>query len=232
MALWGGLNKICDAQQVPFRTYTTKFVSTENPISENGNWINGKANGLNWSDVSSSKGKAVGHQEGGVHYLDGTALLSGIWGSDQAAKATVFVGTTYASDYPEVELRLRSSLTAHNCSGYEIAFSVAGKTPKAYLMLVRWNGPVGDYTVLKQPFGPQYAVSNGDVVKATIIGNTITAYINGMQMAQATDSVYKAGSPGIGFNFDWVEQGAPKGTNSSYGFTNFTATDNVKDPNF
>jgi hypothetical protein len=184
--------------------------------------------GLDWSDVSTSKGQAVGHQKGDVHYLDGTALLTGLWGADQMAKATVFAGTTYASDYPEVELRLRSSLSAHNCSGFEIAFSAAGKTAKAYLMLVRWNGPVGDFTVLKQPFGLQYGVITGDVVKASIIGNTLTAYINGVQVAQATDSIYTSGNPGIGFNFDWVDQGAAKGTNSSFGFTNFTATDNTK----
>lgn len=95
-------------------------------------------------------------------------------------------------------------------------------------MLVRWNGPVGDYTILKQPFGTQYAVCNGDVVKATIIGSTITAYINGVQMAQAVDSIYKNGAPGRGFNFDWIDQGAPRGTNSSYGFTDFTDTDKIK----
>ena len=159
MSLIGSFSAISERSKFPNRTYSTSFKLTENPISEDGIWMNGRTDGLDWSDVSTSDGIAIGHQKGDVHYLDGTALLGGSWGADQAAKATVFVGTTYASAFPEVELRLRSSLSAHNCSGYEIAFSAAGKTAKAYLMLVRWNGPVGDFTVLKQPFGPQYGVS-------------------------------------------------------------------------
>jgi hypothetical protein len=123
-------------------------------------------------------------------------------------------------------------LSAHHCSGYEIAFSAAGKTSKAYLMLVRWNGPVGNFTVLKQPFGPQYGVSNGDVVKATMIGNTLTAYINKKQVAQVTDSVFTSGNPGIGFNFDWADSNAPKGTNNTYGFRDFTATDDLTNRDF
>jgi hypothetical protein len=218
--------------RVPPRTYKTNFAANENPISENGNWINGKTNGLNWSDISTSNGMATGHQKGNVHYKDATALLTGAWGADQMAKATVFCDKTYITDYPEVELRLRSSLTAHKCSGYEIAFSAAGKTSKAYVMLVRWNGPVGDFTVLKQPFGPQYTVVNGDVVKATMIGNTLTAYINGIKVAHAEDTTCKSGSPGMGFNFDWADSSAPKGKNSSYGFTDFTATDDLKNPDF
>jgi hypothetical protein len=232
MSLFCGIKTDSVADKGPFRTYYTSFTTNENPISEKDNWINGKTNGLDWSDISTVKGHAIGHQLGNVHYLDATALLTGYWNADQGAKATVFVGTTFASDYPEVELRLRSSLSAHNCSGYEIAFSAAGKTTKSYVMLVRWNGPIGDFTVLKQPFGPQYGVSNGDVVKATIIGHTLTAYINNVQVATATDSIYTKGSPGMGFNFDWVGQKSAKGTNISYGFTNFTATDNIINQDF
>lgn len=83
--------------------------------------MNGKTDGFDWSDVSTTKGIAASHQRGDVHYLDGTALLKGSWGADQGAKATVYVGTTYVSYYPEVELRLSSSLSPHNCTDYEIA---------------------------------------------------------------------------------------------------------------
>jgi hypothetical protein len=61
---------------------------------------------------------------------------------------------------------------------------------------------------------------NGDVVKATIIGHVITAYINGRQIAQWTDSTFATGSPGIGFYL----HGAP-GLNADFGLTNFTAFD-------
>lgn len=221
-------NRFNTPQNNPPRTYKTNFATNENPILEDGNWITGKANGPDWSDISTSNSRATGHQKGDVHYTDATALLTGAWGADQMAEATVFCGNTYISDYPEVELRLRSSLSPHKCTGYEIAFSAAGKTSKAYVMLVRWNGLVGDFAVLKQPFGPQYGVVNGDVVKATMIGNTLTAYINGVKVAQAEDTTYKSGSPGMGFNFDWADSNAPKGTNSSFGFTDFSATDDIK----
>ncbi len=225
-------NHFNTSQKIPTRTYTTKFSANENPISENGNWINGKTNGLDWSDISTQNGKAIGHQKGDVHYKDATALLTGKWGNNQMAEATVLCGKTWPEDYPEVELRLRSSLSPHKCTGYEIAFSAAGKTSKAYVMLVRWNGPVGDFTVLKQPFGLQYGVQNGDVVKATMIGYTLTAYINGVQVAQAVDTTYKSGNPGIGFNFDWAGSNAPKGTNNSYGFTGFKAADGNQTQSF
>jgi hypothetical protein len=210
------------------RTYSTKFSFSENPLSDNGNWINGKGTGVDWSNVSVENGHAIGHQEGNVRYVDATALLTGIWADDQAARAKVFVGKTYREDYPEVELRLRSSLSPHTCNGYEIAFSAAGRTAGAYLILVRWNGPVGDFTYLADLRGPKYGVTNGDVIEATITGSTLTAYLNGVQIAQVTDTVYKSGSPGMGFNFDWVDKGKATGTNESYGFTEFTASDLVE----
>jgi hypothetical protein len=68
--------------------------------------------------------------------------------------------------------------------------------------------------------GTPYGVADGDIVKATIVGNVITAYINGVQVLQATDGTYASGSPGIGFYL----RGVP-GVNRDYGFTSFTASD-------
>ncbi len=47
---------------------------------------------------------------------------------------------------------------------------------------------LGKFTYLKQNGGAQYGIADGDVVKATVVGNVITAYINGVQVAQATDT--------------------------------------------
>jgi hypothetical protein len=71
------------------RTYTTKFSLTENPISESGNWINGKGVGLDWSDIATTPGLAYGTESGITGYDDSTALLTGTWGPDQTAQATV-----------------------------------------------------------------------------------------------------------------------------------------------
>ena len=120
--------------------------------------------------------------------------------------------------YEEVELRLRSSLSAHKATGYEILFRCS-KTDKAYTQIVRWNGPLGDFTYLDAAGGSKFGVANGDVVKATIVGKVITAYINGVKVLQATDDTYPGGSPGMGFYLEGAG-----GVNEDYGFTRFTAS--------
>lgn len=205
------------------RTYTTNFPLTENPISENGNWENGKTVGLDWADAATIPGRAFGLEfglgSGSKAYDDAAALLTGNWAPNQSAQATVYSFNPNDKIYEEVELRLRSSLSAHSATGYEILFRCS-KSQDAYAEIVRWNGPLGSFTYLDRHKGAQYGVATGDVVKATIIGNVITAYINGVQVAQATDSTYATGHPGMGFFL----QGTT-GVNRDYGFTSFTASD-------
>ena len=172
-----------------------------------------------WQDSRSRLGRhlddsrpAVGHA-GPARYADATALLTGTWRADQATEGTVYAGKTFGS--PEVELRLRSSLSPHSATGYEISNSVS-RGDSSYLIIVRWNGRLADFTYLANLRGPQYGVKSGDVVKATIVGNVITAYKNGVPLAQVKDNTFSAGSPGMGFN---------EGTNGDYGFTSFKASD-------
>ncbi len=220
------------------RTYTTEFPLTENPISEGGNWINGGTVGLDWSNVETTLGLAYGLESGTVDYTDATALITGAWGPDQIVQATVYKGTTYDGDSPEVELRLRSSLSAHVCNGYEITHS-AGPGDSGYLIIVRWNGPVGNFSYLTVTcaFGgwngqactdATYNVNNGDVVEATISGSTISVYKNGTLEGTAKDTTFTTGSPGMGFNYGSCSpcQGSP----SSYGFTSYSATDGAPNP--
>ena len=205
------------------RSYTTAFPLTENPISEGGSWINGQTTGLDWHDMSTTPGLAIGHQSGSS-YTDGTALLTGSWGPNQTVEAVVHAVNPKDSCYQEVELRLRSTLTPHSCTGYEISFK-ATKTSGAYLIIVRWNGPVGDFSYLVNTSGAQYGVTEGDVVKATIVGNVIAAYLNGVEVGTATDATYATGSPGMGMNLETGDASC-LGTNGDYGFTHFTATAN------
>jgi hypothetical protein len=192
------------------RSFTTVFPAAESVVSESGAWLSGARDGIDWGDISATTGKTHPHP-GPARYADATALLAGTWGPDQGAEGKVWTGDPH--NYPEVELRLRSTLSAHVCNGYEITFSLA---PNAYLIIVRWNGPLGDFTYLANLSGSQYQVKAGDAVKATIVGHVITAYKNGVKMGQAIDSVYATGKPGMGFN----EQ-----ENGDYGYTEFTATD-------
>ncbi len=201
------------------RIYTTRFPLMENPISEGGHWVNGRVAGLDWADVRTTAGFAFGTEPGTVRYDDSTALLTGVWGPDQMAQATVRAVNQNEKIYEEVELRLRSSLSAHKATGYEILFRCL-KTDSAYAEIVRWNGPLGDFTYLNRARGAHCGVADGDVVKATIVGKVITAYINGVQVLQASDDTYATGSPGIGFYLEGAS-----GMNADYGFTSFTASD-------
>jgi hypothetical protein len=202
-------------------TYTTNFPLIENPISEGDHWINGLTNGLDWADVATTPGRAFGTQTGiGPNYADSTALLTGSWGSDQTAEAVVYIASGDSTTFEEVELRLRSSLSAHNCTGYEINYSVKPNDP--YCQIVRWNGALGDFTPLdSRPVG----VVNGDVVEATIVGSTITCYINGAVIFGVTDSTYSSGNPGMGF---YLQDGL--GPPLNYGFSSYTASDGIETP--
>jgi hypothetical protein len=134
------------------RSYTTNFPLSENPLSEGGKWTNGQKDGLDWADVQTTSGFAFGTESGGTRpapqkYDDSAALLTGAWGPDQTAQATVRAVNQNDRIYEEVELRLRSALSPHKATGYEILFRSV-KSAKSYCEIVRWNGPLGDFTYL------------------------------------------------------------------------------------
>src|SRR5437870_4109660 len=118
-------------QTVWAQTYTTSFPLTENPVSEGGHWINGGQVGLDWFNVQTTPGRAFGTVTTGK-YTDPTALLTGSWGADQTAEGIVFSVNPTNAYYQEVELRLRSALSAHSATGYEIAYRCL-KTGEAYV---------------------------------------------------------------------------------------------------
>jgi hypothetical protein len=210
-------------------TYSTTFPLTEDPISEGGKWVSGKTLGLDWTDVSTTPGRAVGH-ETGANFTDSTAVLQNLsWAPDQKATAvvsTIAPGVDNCSQ--EVELRLRTTISAHSITGYEINFEYS-QNSTGYMQIVRWNGAFGDFTGLQTFNGQQFGVTNGDIVSATIVGNVITAFKNGVQQGQVTDSTFSSGSPGMGFNLDNSQSGCP-GTNAAYGFSKFTAVDSTQGP--
>jgi hypothetical protein len=125
----------------------------------------------------------------------------------------VVVDKRHVHSWPEVSMRLRSSLSAHRCTGYEISNSLRGDD--AYLIIVRWNGPLADFTYLLNVTGRKYSVTTGDVLKATIVGNVITAYKNGIELGRVSDERFTSGQPGFGFN---------EGTNGDYGISRFSTS--------
>ncbi len=206
--------------------YSTHFTRAENPISEGGQWLNGHADGLDWTDVRTTPGFAFGTEPGGNRpapqkYDDSTALLKGAWGPDQTVQATV--RSTHPNRdgkvWEEVELRLRSSISPHSCTGYEVMFRCT-KIPQAYCNIARWDGPLGKYTMLKETNGSRYGVKTGDVVKASMIGKILTVYINGVQVVRISDGTFASGNPGMGFFLDGAT-----GVMDNFGFSSFSATD-------
>jgi hypothetical protein len=202
------------------RSYETSFTLDEDPISEGGKWVNGRSVGLDWSDVATVQRHAYGLQTGTGGYDDATALLGGTWGPDQSVTAAVYSLNQKGGDvYEEVEIRLRSTISPNWNEGYEINFRCRTGS-SAYVQIVRWNGPLGSFTYLVDRKGK--GVENGDVVQATIRGDAITVFINGVKVAQATDGAFRSGNPGIGFFL----QGAT-GVNRDYGFSRITVSDEI-----
>jgi hypothetical protein len=197
-------------------TYTTNFPAAENPLSESGHWVNGGKDGIDWTDCRSTVGFGFGTQIGNVSYNDSVCQLTGSWGADQTAQGTVKIQATDNTTYEEAEVLLHFTISAHSATGYEINCSLKSGHP--YIAITRWNGPFGNFTQLT--VNNTVHCSNGDVLKATMTGKTISAYKNGVLEVTASDSTFTGGSPGMGFSL-----GGGTGTVGNFGFSSYTAMD-------
>jgi chitodextrinase len=193
-------------------SYSTTFGASENPISEGGRWINGQATGLDWHNVRTTPGKAFG-ADFAPGYDDDIAHLNTSFTPNQYAEATVYRAPGYSPGVNhEVELLLRFKITPHNARGYEVLWSHQG-----HIAIVRWNGPLGDYTPLLDNVQIGPAV-DGDVLRAEIINGVVRVYRNGTLVATGPpDNTWIDGQPGIGF---WPKPGAIP---ENYGWRRFEA---------
>ncbi len=193
--------------QTTKREFTTSFVGIENPLSEGGAWSH---RGWSWTKVQKKGGLAFGTQTGSGGYDDSYAYLSG-FAPDHGGEAIVHVSPTLVGSPHEVEILLRWADSPMSARGYECTFSVGGD-----IQIVRWNGPFGDFT----PIGGDSlgrSLVMGDALKATIVGATVTCFVNGRALARATDQTWKDGQPGIGF----FRREA--GTNGDLAFSRYSA---------
>lgn len=203
---------------LPYNYYSTSFPLTENPISLGSIWVNGKTDGVDWQDVRTTPAKAFGTQSGSssIIYDDSIAVLKGTFGADQEASAKVFSTDAGGAWNAEVEILLRFSITSHLAKGYEINYSCNAN--QTYCTIVRWNGAIGGFTTLQTQFpGTLHA---NDIVRGTVIGNTITGYINGVSVITATDSTYTTGNPGLGF---YLKNTGGSGDSTAFGFVWYVA---------
>ncbi len=201
-------------------TYTTTFDGDENPLSEDGKWVH---NGLDWAKVRKGGGIAYGTQSGtnggAQRYDDSYAHLSG-FPPDQEAWGKVYIAKPDPSCHQELEILLRWTSSAHSTTGYE-CFARCTSDGSSYLQIVRWEGPLGKFTYLANKGGVEYGLKSGDILKASIVGNLITVYINGVEKARVKDDTYKTGNPGIGL-FLQCSGRHGIGSNKDYGFKSFT----------
>ena len=223
VALWTGPAAMPGAgdKQGTIMQYTTTFEGEENPLSEGGKWSN---NGLDWTKIRKTHGLAYGTQTGigkGIYeYDDSYAHLAG-FGPDQEAWGQVQIAKPDPSCHQECEILLRWTSSPHRTTGYE-CFARCVSDGSSYVQIVRWEGPLGKFTYLADKRGADYGLKNGDILKASIVGNVITVSINGVEKAQVKDDTYKTGNPGIG-TFLACDGGRGVGSNRDFGFRNFTA---------
>jgi hypothetical protein len=121
-----------------------------------------------------------------------TRRLAGTW-AGTSPRATVYSVNPTDDYFQEVEIRLRSSVAAHSCDGYEV-FWRCSKSDAAYAEIVRWNGKIADFTSLALRVGPEFGVRHGDIVEATIVGNMIRSFVNGVEVLSATDVRFPSGA--------------------------------------
>jgi hypothetical protein len=195
-------------------SYSTNFPATENPISQGGMWINGKAAGLDWNNVQTTPGKAFAAAFVGG-YDDPIAVLNTAFTANQYVQGTVYRAPGYSpTTNHEIELLLRFRITPDSARGYEILWGHGGE-----LNIVRWNGPYGSYTPLLGTIGPNIgAAVDGDVLRGEVMGNVVRVYKNGTLVATSpADNTFTDGQPGIGF---WPRPGA---TLQNFGWKSFSA---------
>jgi 20S proteasome alpha/beta subunit len=209
-------------------SYSTNFPVAQNPISEGGQFVTSTSPGVNWSgletggggnlpvapvDIAAS-GEAESVDYANPNYGDALAVLTGNWGANQSASITVGDIPATSAGYEEFEIHLRTDPTTG--TGYEITWAYNHD----YILITTWNGGgvvgTGAYTILYQASGPQYAIAPGDTLTASIQGNVITMYTDGVQVAQITDSKFSSGNPGFGFNGGWQT--------GEYGISSFSAS--------
>lgn len=195
--------------------FTTDFNLTENPISESSKW---KRSGLDWTSVITANGYAFGTQVGNAGFNDSYAYLAGTFPANQSATAVIHLESGL-SPYQEVEILLRWRDSAHSATGYECNLAYNGQ----YAEIIIWPGPLGtdksQFKWVSSGNPVSGGVHDGDIFQADVIGNVITARLNGKVIATGTDSsIPSGGAPGMGF----YAEGAP--ASQKFSFSKFTAT--------
>jgi hypothetical protein len=223
-------------------SYSTTFTTSSSPIFDNA-WLSG--NDPLQSEVDTSGGLAIGTQTGneasGGNFNDSEAYLSG-FPQNHSAQATIhLVAGINPAAFQEVEILLRWSVGSlrtglafgdTHSQGYEcnLAFDAS------YVQIGRFKETPALYDSHTDPVPPggvaitTLGVQDGDVMKAQILGNTISVYLirsgTANLIAQGTDGTatpFLYGNPGIGFFRDNAGHGSSATDPVKFCFTDFSA---------
>jgi hypothetical protein len=181
-------------------SYTTNFPLTENTISEGGRWLNGFTDGVVFKDVRTTAGRAFAS---GVNYDydDSWAILnSPSIPNDHFVEVVVYreAGYTAPSSH-EIQLQLRGNIDRNAGPYYAPLIEVLMPFGGTNGQIAYQNGQIGGYDILSTG-GPGFnPLVTGDVVRAQIVGSSITVRVNGNLAMTATESRRPTGKPGIGF---------------------------------
>jgi hypothetical protein len=221
----------------PAGAFSTTFSLTENPISEGGIWLNGLADGLDWNNVQTT------NTGDGIHRVCASSLVSGFndptaiinptfraFANNQFVQGTIYRAAGYFTsvNFHETELRMRSTMSAHSCTGYEllIAIGLSTDTTSGWA-LVKWNGALGDFTTISNNPASIPPAADGDIWRVEMTGSVAKVFLNSVQQGSNIDlsvgstiAVWPGGNPGVGmYPID------PGSVSTSYGWKSFSAGD-------
>jgi hypothetical protein len=227
---WRGTGRPVDWALSPQTSYSTSFGSAETPISESGAWARRTPEGgasvhTGWHDVITTSGHAQARYNAGStygeDYDDSYAYLTGAWAPDLVAEATVYVG----GGKKEVELLFRVNDSGSGVRCYECLFDLDSGAAE----IVRWNGPPDGFDSLATfTANNPSSWSNGDKLKASIVGQTISMWFalaatptTWVSLGSHEDTTAKkliSGAPGIGF---FARSGE---SSTDYGLSDYTVS--------
>lgn len=224
-------------------SYATSFDATENPIAQDGLWLLGASNGLDWNDFRTQNGFAHGKQSLAAHgnnqpggYNDSTALRrprpGRIWSPDQDVRGRIRITSrTGWAGFRECQLLLRGTMRANWLTCYEAIFSVVGGT--TYYQWVRFTGPLaltnsdGGWVSLNNVSAA--GVNDGTYCRATVVGTVLTMYTSSDGETWTSRNTYDTandsqkfadGLPGM---MHWLNDGSGSGGADTYGWSEWSA---------
>jgi hypothetical protein len=213
--------------RLPAGTYALDFstATIENPLSAGGVWTNntqgtggniapGNMTSMRVDVASDGVTRIAFDTHGGVAYDDSFAFVPGFSG-DQYVEAVIYKEPGYnanaAGANHELELILGCSSAAGSRIWNEFLFNSGGGVDIVYL-----DGGPSDFTSIGNVGGASVIPKDGDVVRATKVGNALSLYVNGVLVTgyDGADSAKVARGSGIGIA-GFIRPGA---THNKYGF--------------